>query len=265
MTRKADLPSSHGTGIAAVLGLGAVVVILAGAAFLIFRGFNSPETGANALTPTPGNIAANPTVAASLPQVIDPTVPPDPIASPAPNPSPARPERTLRPEPTERPTPTPSPEPVGQETRWSCEDVSILDASRGTWRIQRVNWSDRGRFDQLTLTLVRENGRAPRPGTTALLEWVQPRRVGIRFGFVQPSSNRALAVSFDGPVVIRQGIQVDDMDGVDTAASIQIDMDEDTARVIVGVNGDGCARMAAPEWVRGSSAGEAFLTIDVRH
>jgi hypothetical protein len=115
------------------------------------------------------------------------------------------------------------------------------------------------------LTLVREDGRAPRPGTTARLEWLNPNRVEDRFGFSEPEGDRALAVSFDGPVVIRQGIDVDDMDGVDAASSIEIDMDGDVARIVVGVNGEGCARMAAPEWTQGSTADEAFLTIDIRN
>src|SRR5262245_18269736 len=80
MTRKADLPSSHGTGIAALVGLAMVVVILAGSAFLVFRGFSASGTDASSPTTTPtGAIAANPTPRPTQAEPVDPTT--DPVAS----------------------------------------------------------------------------------------------------------------------------------------------------------------------------------------
>jgi hypothetical protein len=269
MTRKADLPSSHGTGIAALIGLALVVVILAGSAFLVFRGFTASGTDASSPTTTPtGVIAANPTIRPTEGLPVAPTAAPSggPVSSTdpvGPGESPAAtPRRTLRPDPT--PTP-PAAEEVGQATGWTCETGSIVDDSRSTWRIRRVDWADRARFDQLTLTLVRESGRA-RPGTTARLEWLAPSRVERRFGLPEPSGDRALAIGFDGPVSVRERITADEPNELRAVRSILIGMDENqVARVVIGVDGAGCARIAAPDWTPGSSGDEVELTIDVRY
>jgi hypothetical protein len=128
-----------------------------------------------------------------------------------------------------------------------------------------VDWGDRSRFDELTLTLVRESGRA-RPATTATLEWLQPSRVERRFGLPQPSGDRALVIGFDGPVAVRERIAVEDPNELQAVRSILVDMDDDqVARVIVGVDGEGCARIDSPSWIPGESSDEVQLTIDVRY
>lgn len=276
-TRRADLPSERGTGIAAIVGLLAVVVILAGAGFLIFRGFNSgtavvpPGTSAvpvDSATPTspPGSVAPTaPPGSPAASALPTPEGTPGPSAEPTTDPTAGTSaEPTSR--PTRRPTAAPTPTPASlTDTGFTCDTGSVLDATRSSWRVTEARWGARNRWDELTILMSRESGRAPKPGTTVELAWLKPGAVRSTYGFPNPGGDRALVLTFDGSATIRTSIDNSSL-GMQALRSIDIDLDSsDVLHVVIGVNGDGCARLTAPDWVDGASSDQVSLVLDVKY
>jgi hypothetical protein len=271
VSRRADLPSEHGSGIAAIVGLAAAVVVLAGAAFLILRG-SGGSGGTGLLSPTPAG-SPRPTAASSrAPATGLPTRAPSspvPSAGPVASSGPIGPGASGDAIPTRRPRESTSPAPEGSakplvaDTGFTCDPASFTDPTRGAWRVSAAQWGDREKWDEVTLILTREEGR----GRTAIeIEAMTPGEAERLSGLAAPPGDRALLIRFDGDTVIRQPIVASaDLRAVEY---LNVEMSGDTMYAVIGVNTDGCYRLFSPEWKRGdeTATGETVrLLLDVRY
>lgn len=272
-TRRADLPSDRGTGIAAIVALVAIVAITGLAAFLVMRNLDGIEVAAGS-SPTPG-----PTV----PLVVGPspgaTRTPGPTDDATPGPDTThdpdatrRPDATRTPRPTEEPEPTDEPEPterpeptatsLGTRTRFTCDAAAIRDLSGRRWRVARASWGDSGSADRLTLHLNRSTGTTRR-GTTVRMEFLSPSRAASRYGVSRPPGDRAVVLTFDGPLTINSPL----VGGPSMRALQSVDVRRDgdgVVHAVMGIDGDGCVRMTASGWDADDRSTTAEVVLEVR-
>jgi hypothetical protein len=261
-TRRADLPSDRGAGIAAVLSLAAIVAIAGLAGFLVLRGFETSTTaGASASSSSPPVTARSSGTPVSS---IAPQVSPDRVPS-------AEPSRDPIDEPTPEPTAEPTPEPdeptarpLSTRTGWTCESAAIQDPLQGRWRIVQARWGQMDEFDRLTFDLTRVDGEAQR-GVIVRMQFMRPNRAADRFDVETPEGDRAIVLTFDGAMNLRSDIAAQ-QPGLAALASVEARKDEEgVIRAVAGINGDGCVRLVANEWRTGSDeTTEAKLVVDIR-
>jgi len=271
-SRKADLPSEHGAGIAAIVGLLAAVVVLAGAGFLILRG-NSGSGTAVAPTPTPvtaslvpGGSLAPATTSGALPTRL-------PLGSPIPGTSAAPVASvdpgTSSPAPSAAPSSTPpangSPAPLIGDTGFTCGAADFDDPSRGTWRVTEAQWGARDKWDELTVFLQRVEGRGR---TNIGVEAMSAREAGQVTGLDEAPSGRVILITFDGDV------ERDPEDPIVNQLSeraldyLNIETTSEATYAVVGVERDGCYRLFSPAWKKGqeTAVGDTIkLLLDVRY
>ena len=268
-TRRADLPSDHGAGMAAVLSLLAAVLIAGAAGFFVFRGFESggataaatatPATSGGLVTGSPGvSRAPGESFLASSdgPTTVVPgaTGEPDPVGTADPTDE-AIAGRTA--DPTQR---TPA---VATSTRFTCGDAAIQDPLAGRWRITQARTSEHSAFDRVTLDLERMSGSA-KHGATVAQDYIKPAKAVAQYGVAPPTGARALVVTFDGLIGLRTVITA--QPSLTAIKSLEARRDaRGVVHLVIGVEGRGCARMIANDWRDGSEATTtAQLTIDVR-
>jgi hypothetical protein len=263
-TRRADLPSDRGAGVAAVLSLAAIVVIAGLAGFLVLRGFESAATsGAGASSSSPPIAAAPSGVSAPStgPQpTVDPDPPSEPSTGPAEQPTP-RPRPTIQ--PTDEPVDEPTSRPLSTRTGWTCEAAAIQDPLQGRWRIAQARFGQMEDFDRLTFDLIRVDGEAQR-GVIVRMQFMRPNRAATQFEVDKPVGDRALVLTFDGAMGLREDTSA--RPGLATIASVEARKDDaGVVHAVVGVTGDGCARLVANDWRTGSDdTTEAKLVVDIR-
>ncbi len=164
-------------------------------------------------------------------------------------------------EPTSRPTRDPAV--VVTLSEWSCKTGSISDPLQGRWRISRTSWGSGASTDRVTFTLTRL-GSTSRPGVTVELKFMSPAKAASTFGVTKPDGERALVLTFDGPVNV--GTPMVGKPAMDAIESVDVRRDDSgVTHAILGVTGAGCARLNAPDWRSGSDdITTASLLIDVR-
>ncbi len=274
-TKRADLPSDRGSGIAAIIGLLVVVAIVASAGFLIYKGFQGQGGTANANpSPTAGIRASGlpaRSPAASSPG--DPSAPPastTPAATDGPSatdePSPTdEPVATDEPSPTDEPSSDPeaTPAAIGTVTPWTCKTGAIADPLDGRWRISRTSWTRGATTDRVTLTLTRVNG-STKKGTVVNLAYTSPARAASKYAVKRPIGDHAIVLTFDGPISV--GTPMVGTPAMKAVESVDVRRDASgVVHAVLGITGSGCARMNAAAWKNGSDATQtATVTLDVR-
>jgi hypothetical protein len=273
-TKRADLPSDHGTGVAAIFGLLVVVGIVGVAGFLIYRGFQSNAgTATGSLGPT--HTAAASVAASTAPVVSFPAGSIEPGASAQPGASQATPTgqpsttdgpiASDGPSSTDVPTAQPdsTPPAISTVSAWSCKTGSIQDPLDGKWRISRTSWNAGASTDRITLTLTRVSGTA-KQGSTVKLAYMSPSRAAAKYGVTRPVGDHAIVLTFDG--AITAGTTMVGTPGLRAIESVDVRRDASgVTHAVVGITGTGCARMNAADWRNGSDATQtAALTLDVR-
>ena len=274
-TKRAELPSDRGTGIAAIIGLLVVVAIVGAAGFLIYKGFQA-NAGTAIGSPRPSHVAGASALPGATPGDSVPSTSTAPDASGLPGPS--GPASTGEPSSTDVPTTTAEPSttaapssppestapPIGTMSAWSCKAGVIADPLKGRWRVSRTSWNSGTSADRLNLTLTRVNGTS-KVGTKVNLAYMSPTRAASKFGVKRPVGDHAIVLTFDGPISAGST-----MVGTPVMRAItSVDVRRDASGVthaVVGVTGKGCARMNAAAWKNGSDATTTVvLTLDVRH
>lgn len=273
-TRRADLPSERGAGIAAIVSLAAIVVIAGLAGFLVFRGFESTPTTAGPNAPPASSIdpaASGGPSGSRAPEPSDaplPSGPPlassDPGGEPSPGPDAIAtddpPVVTPEPDqPTERPTATM----LSTRTGWTCHDDGVQDPLQGRWRIAQARWGQQDGFDRLTFDLTRLQGSFRR-GAIVRMEFLRPGRAASRYEVDTPTGDRALVITFDGPMSLRRPVSA--QPGLAALRSLEARADGDgVVHAVLGIAGTGCARIVANDWRDGGDdTTAAKLVIDVR-
>ena len=248
-TKRAELPSDRGTGIAAIIGLLIVVAIVSGAGFLIYKGFQG-NSGTASAKPSPTHV-----VSVSAPPATSPLAT-DPAGSVAP-------DTTDTPAATDQPSATDTPAAISTVSAWTCKTGAIADPLNGRWRITHTSWNPGASTDRVTLTLTRVNGTS-RHGAVLNLAYISPTRAASKYGVTRPLGDHAIVITFDGPITVGSAeIGVPNMKAIKS-----VDVRRDTSGVthaIVGISGTGCARMNSADWRNGSDATQsAVVTLDVR-
>jgi hypothetical protein len=242
-SRRADLPSEHGTGIAAIVGLVVAVLVLAGAGWLILRGNNG---GAAVLpTSTPAiSLAAGATPRPTTRPLLPSRVPANPDGSPA-----VATPRTRTPQPSDASGANASAGPLVADTDFTCDLGSFQDPSNGSWSVSEARWGARAKWDELTLVLTREKGK----GTTRFdVEAMSAQEAAQISGLDPARDDRVILITLDGDVIMGIPPVVADM-GLRTLDFLNVETANDTTYAVVGVNTDGCYRLSAPAWKRGDS------------
>lgn len=248
-TRRADLPSERGAGVASIIGLLAAVGVLVVAGFLVLRG-----SGGGSLSPT-----HTPSPRPSLAQGS-----PGPSASGfAPTTGVATPPASA--EITDTPT-QPVTEPPGSFPAtlkgFTCDLATIGDPTQGRWKVTHVNWMRGSTYDTVILDLNRL-GDATRSSTISI-ETVTLDEVSARFGMNAPQNAEvAVVVTFARPFT---GFGLAPATThMKVAPNLAMDQGTDGLwHVVIGAVGQGCHRIGVPTWNSDPTATLVQLMIDVK-
>jgi len=168
-----------------------------------------------------------------------------------------------------------TPKAKGTSFGYTCENDAIKDLSRGKWTLTEVQAGlrtedDGTKYDQIYWKLSRKSSKKTTAGnaTTVSMLWMTPRQAQDKFGIRRVGGNRALVVTFDGPVDITtdRTIEQDDFEneGIDQVRRLQLFEDKNgKVRTVIGVRSDSCARMKAPGWTKKSTTKGARVILDI--
>jgi hypothetical protein len=252
-TRRAELPSERGSGLASIVGLLAALALLAGAAWFAFR----PSGGGGTFVPPPSASAAasaSPEATAGSTSTGSTLPPSQPIESTEPS---VEPSSEASVEPT---SPSGS---FSPSTGFTCDQATLTDPTNGRWKITGTNALRNGIADEMTLTLSRAGDI--KTGPTLTIESMTPSDVTARYGIIAPSSvDRAIVVSFEGKVSI--GVP-QAIPSTGLTAIVNTDAETDSTgvvRAVLGVNGTGCHQLSVPSWASDPAATTIQVLIDVK-
>ena len=246
-TRRA-LESQEGNPVGAILGAIAATAVIAVTGWLLLGG------GLASLTP-PATSSPTATIA--------PSAEPSPSTSGEPS---VTPTETVGPTATPTLSPAPSPS-AGEtvpptETGVTCDPATIADPNSAAWQVDSITWSPRARFDELQVLLDLRRAEAGRP-TTADIESLGSADLPDFFGLEGPSTERAVVITFSRSVRLPNSIDVET--GMDTIQEVQVaDGSDGLAHVVVGVVGEGCYRLRAPDWESTPPLDQASIILEVR-
>jgi hypothetical protein len=252
----------------AVAGLALVIIAAVAAAAIFLSGAlgnkspgPTPQTAAATDTPTstdartdaPRDVTAEPT---ALPGPTD-----EPTAEP--EPTPTRTPKPTRPTPTATP-PTPSQAPAPGD--YVCDASTTIEDPIGEgWNIRRIDWTNKGKYDRLIVTL---DQRGPGGnGTQAIVHVLPAEEVPST---LQVSSPQA------GSTAIALGLFQDvrltwPLDRALTLPALKwITMEKDDNGfpwIVLGVKGDACYSLQIPDWTGDDPqpATTVLVTVDVEH
>jgi hypothetical protein len=153
---------------------------------------------------------------------------------------------------------------------YTCENDAIRDMSRSKWRMTQFlvgeRRSDDGAFDRITWEMSRRSGRAG--ATTVTMEWTTPEEARST-GADLVSGQRAIVVTFDGPISATVGQQIDELsmepEGVEQIRTVDMFTGEDgKVRTVIGLRGENCARMSSQGWARNAKNKNGRVFLDVQ-
>ncbi|MFV2062317.1 MAG: hypothetical protein ACC726_02245 [Chloroflexota bacterium] len=144
----------------------------------------------------------------------------------------------------------------------------IRDANKARWQISRFVVADREDVDRVTWEMSRTRGSA-RKGTRVRMEWMDIKEARQQFNLTRLPGQRAIVITFDGPAKNIADQIADarslELDGAQAVRTVQMFVGEDgKVRTVIGVRGDGCAKMTAPLWKKKGKTERAkiFLSIE---
>ena len=139
----------------------------------------------------------------------------------------------------------------------TCEDDAIKDLSKGRWFLsdvvgRLVTADDGSKYDQVYWKLTRTSDKKVKNGTTVTMQWSTPKELQERFDIGRVQGNRALLVTFKGPVDFAsdQSIVTEQFEdeGIDQIKKVQLFEAKGHVRTVIGIKEDSCARMKASGW-----------------
>jgi hypothetical protein len=159
---------------------------------------------------------------------------------------------------------------VGTSFDYTCESDAIADLSASKWQLSLfragLREDEAETYERITWELAKRGSGGD--GTTATLEWTTPREAKSEYGAGLVSGNRAIVVTFDGPVDATVGQQIDQLllepEGVESIRTIDMFEGEDgKVRTVIGIRGDACVRMSSLGWTKKGKAKNARVYLDV--
>jgi hypothetical protein len=157
---------------------------------------------------------------------------------------------------------------IGAVTDFSCDAIAIRDPEKTRWSITRSAASLHEGNDRLAFVL-RRGGKKAKDATTVRARWITPRQARQEFGIDRLSGQRILVVTFEGQVKLPNNSRIEtsqlEDEGMSSMRLIEVFVGEDgNVRAVIGVRGDGCARLASPQWRKKKSEKEANVFLDIR-
>jgi hypothetical protein len=233
------MPGVRGSGISATVGLVVVLVVLIVAGVLVVGGDSVLRRGGTMFF---GGSDSSP----------------EPGATPAPG-------ATVAPGATRAPA-SAEPAQVGTATDFSCESVEIRDPDRSHWRLSGVDVAAGDGFEQVRVSLQRASKR--RETGTVRTEWMTPEQAVERFEIPRPAGSRTLVLTFTGAVELDSDRTLDASEiqakGLGNIRSVQVSTDPDARTIaVVGITGEGCARLSSPRWKKKGTSEKADVLLDV--
>lgn len=246
-----DLPSTQRSGLSATIGLLLVVGLLLVGGSLAVSGGGILSSGGRLVA----GAAASPSAAPSdSPASLDGQAPAQVTDDPT------------EPEPEES-TPV-----EGTSFEYTCEDGAIRDLGKLKWLLSEVRAGPRvdedGAFDQVYWKMSRQSKQAAKKGTTVRMEWTTPREAQEAYGIQRVLGDRALVITFDGPVEItaNQTIESDQLEAESIQQIRRIQLFEGTdgkVRTAIGLSSDSCARMEARGWGGKAAPASSRVILDI--
>ena len=171
---------------------------------------------------------------------------------------------------TSDPEEEPTPKPKGTKFDYTCANNAIKDLSRGKWFLIDVQaglrTADNGDlYDQVYWRLSRTNSKRQKDPTTVSMIWSTPKELQERFDIPRVGGDRAILVTFSGPVqldtdqTIERG-QFED-EGIDQVRNVRMFERNGKVRTVVGISEDSCARMRANGWGRKATGQKAARVV----
>jgi hypothetical protein len=116
--------------------------------------------------------------------------------------------------------------------------------------------------------MSRQSKQAAKKGTTVSMEWTTPREAQDEYGIQRVLGDRALVITFDGPVDItaNQTIESDQLEaeGIQQVRRIQLFEGTDgKVRTAIGLSSDSCARMEARGWGGKAAPASSRVILDI--
>jgi hypothetical protein len=234
------MPGVRNSGISATVGLVAVIAVLLVAGILVVGGDSVLRQGGTMIF---GGADGSPGPQATR----APGATPDPAST--------------------APPASAAPAQIGTSTDFSCDSVEIRDPERSRWRLNDVDVAVGDGFEQVKVSLQRSGNRRE-PGTVQTA-WMTPEQVIERYEIPRPAGSRALVLTFTGSVELDSDRTLDasmvDAKGLEEIRSVQVTTDQDGRTVaVVGLAGDGCARLGSPRWKKKGVDERADVLLDVQ-
>jgi hypothetical protein len=250
---RVDMPSTHRSGLSATIGLVLVIGLLLVGGSLAVSGGGILSSGGRLVSGAGADPSAVPT---SLPEPAEGQVVLDDG------------------EATDSTDPEPDDKPPAEGTSfdYTCEDAAIKDLGKLKWLLSEVAAGPRvdedGAFDQVYWKMSRQSKQAVKKGTTVRMEWTTPKEAQQDYGIQRVQGDRALIITFDGPVEItaNQTIEAEQLEaeGITQVRRIQLFEGEDgKVRAAIGLSSDSCARMEAKGWGGKATPANSRVILDI--
>ncbi len=248
---RVDLPTAQRSGLSATVGLALVIGLLVVGGTLAVSGGGILSTGGRLGVDAPATASPDAGASTRPDDAADPATPPPGDEDPGEDP-PAEPSGANR-----------------TSFDYTCEDAAIADLGDSRWSLSLfragLREEDGETYERVTWEMTKKGGA--KQGTTATMEWTTPRDAKAQ-GATLVSGDRAIVVTFDGPVDTTVGQEIDQLllepEGVTAIRTIDMFEGEDgNVRTVIGLRGDGCVRMSSLGWTKKGTARNARILLDV--
>ncbi len=245
---RVDLPKVHRSGISATVGFILVIALLLVGGSLAVSGGGGLLSGGGRFfaeaspTPTPG-----PAVDASGAPIGEAaTETEDPL------------DRTIK--------------ATGVKFDYTCDDSAIKDLSRGKWYLSDVvaglrTGDDGTQYDQIYWKMSRTTKKKAKNGTNVTMQWSTPKALQDRFGIGRVQGDRALLITFNGPVDLATNSTIEtgqlEDESIDQVKRVQLFEKNGKVRTAIGLKGESCARMRATGWGTKAKLDNARVILDI--
>lgn len=166
----------------------------------------------------------------------------------------------------------PTPQAKGTKFDFTCSNAAIEDLGRGKWLLSDVQAGlrtaeDGSQYDQVYWKMKRTTKKKDKNGTTASMIWSTPKELQERFGIGRLGGDRAILVTFNGPVqmVVNQTIERDQLEGegIDQVRRVIMFEQNGKVRTAVGLSEDSCARMRSTGWGKKAKLDAGKVVLDI--
>jgi hypothetical protein len=256
MPGRVDLPTAQRSGLSATIGLALVIGLLVVGGTLAVSGGGILSTGGRLGVDAPATASPDAGSSSRPDGDADPATPPPGGEDPG--------DETPGDE-----TPGGATASRGTSFDYTCEDAAITDLGDSRWSLSLfragLREEDDETYERITWEMAKRGGA--KEGTTATMEWTTPREAKAQ-GATLVNGDRAIVVTFDGPVDTSVGQEIDQLllepEGVTTIRTIDMFEGEDgKVRTVIGIRGEGCVRMSSLGWTRKGTAKNARIFLDV--